>query len=158
MYIFNSSLHYLHEYPLWPCLRARTQLLLPHVQFRLIITATWIELVQNNFIIIPKIHNFPHGRLFIIFFTEDFESNKALSDEIIGQSPCGTLCILGYKICRHRLYTGCKGCRICGVFGFRHKRRTNTFIVYGERAKLFNLLMSDAVVISVFLALFHKSM
>ena len=44
------------------------------------------------------------------------------------------------QICRHRLYTGCKGCRIIGVSGFRHKRRTNPFSVYEERAQLFMAL------------------
>ena len=33
-------------------------------------------------------------------------------------------------------FTGGKGCRIIGVSGFRHKRRTNPFAVYEERAQL----------------------
>ena len=56
------------------------------------------------------------------FLMEDFLSNKDSSDEIIGQSPVGNFVNFAYKICRHRLYTGCKGCRIIGVCGFRHKR------------------------------------
>ena len=62
---------------------------------------------------------------------EDFLSNKDSSNP-----PWGTLWIFRYKICRHRLYTGCKGCRIIGVSGFRHKRRTRPFSVYEECAQL----------------------
>ena len=68
---------------------------------------------------------------------EGFQSTTALCDEITGQSPVGNI-VLRYKICRHRLYTGSKGCRIFGVSGFRLKRRTNTFSVYEERAQLAN--------------------
>ena len=68
---------------------------------------------------------------------EDFLSNKDSSDEIIGQSPVGNIVNLRYKICRDRLYTRCKGCRIIGVSGFRHKRRTRPFSVYEECAQLY---------------------
>ena len=85
----------------------------------------------------PKIHNFPTGD-YSVFFMEDFLSNKDLSDEIIGQSPVGNIVNLRYKLCRHRLYTGYKGCRIIGVSGFRHKRRTRPFSFYEECAQLIN--------------------
>ena len=75
-----------------------------------------------------------------VFFMEDFLSNKDSSDEIIGQSPVGNIFIyFAYKICRHRLYTGCKGCRIIGVCGYRHKRRTRPFSIYEECAQLFRM-------------------
>ena len=60
-----------------------------------------------------------------VFFMEGFLSNKDSSDEIIRQFPVGNTVNFAYKIGRHRLYTGCKGCRIIGVSGFRHKRGTN---------------------------------
>ena len=51
--------------------------------------------------------------------------------------------MLRYKICRHRLYTGCKGCKIIGVSGFRHKRRTRRFSVYEECAQLINRILRE---------------
>ena len=65
---------------------ARTQLAIPHIQFWMIITATWIKLVQINFIIIPKYTTF-HTGVYSVFLREDFQSNKDLSDEIIRQTP-----------------------------------------------------------------------
>ena len=83
-----------------------------------------------------KFTTFPTGD-YSVFFMEDFLSNKDSSDEIIGQSPVGNIVNLRYKTCRHRLiYTGDKGCRIIGVSGFRHKRRTRPFSVYEECAQL----------------------
>ena len=70
-----------------------------------------------------KFTTFPTGD-YSVFFMEDFLSNKDSSDEIIGQSPLGNIVNFAIKICRHRLYTGCKGCRIIGVSGIRKKRRT----------------------------------
>ena len=67
---------------------------------------------------------------------EDVLSNKDSSDEFIGQSPVGNIVNFAIKTCCHRLYTGCKGCRIIGVSGFLHKRRTRTFSVYRECAQL----------------------
>ena len=67
---------------------------------------------------------------------EDFLSNRDSSEEFIGQSPVGNIVNFAIKTCRHRLYTGCKGCRIIGVSGFRHKRRTRPFSVYEEYAQL----------------------
>ena len=76
------------------CDRARVRncqsvLSMPQIQFWMIITATWIELVKNKFIIIiiPKIHNFPHGRLFCISHKILRVTEIILSDEIIGQNP-----------------------------------------------------------------------
>ena len=82
-----------------------------------------------------KFTTFPMGD-YSVLFMEDFLSNKDSSDEIIEQSPVGNIANLRYKICRHRLYTGYKGCRIIGVSGFRHKRRTRPFSVYEECAQL----------------------
>ena len=82
-----------------------------------------------------KFTTFPTGD-YSVFFMEDFLSNKDSSDEIIGQFPVGNIVNLRYKICRHRLYTGYKGCRIIGVSGFCHKRRTRPFSVYEECAQL----------------------
>ena len=80
-----------------------------------------------------------HTGDYSVFFMKEFLSNKDSSDEIIGQSQVGNIVNFAYKICRHRLYTGCKGCRIIGVSGFRHKRRTRPFkfSVYEECAQLF---------------------
>ena len=83
-----------------------------------------------------KFTTFPTGH-YSVFLKEDCLSNKDSSDEIIGQSPVGNIVNFAFKICRHRLYTGCKGCRIIGVSGFRHKRRTRPFSVYEECAQLF---------------------
>ena len=69
---------------------------------------------------------------------EDFLSIKDSSDEFIGQSPVGKIVNFAIKTCRHRLYTGYKGCRIIGVSGFRHKRQIRPFSVYEECAQLFN--------------------
>ena len=85
-----------------------------------------------------KFTAFPTGD-YSVFSMEEFLGNKDLSDEIIGQSPVGNIVNCVYKICRHRFYTGCKGCRIIGVCGFRHKRRTRPFSVCEECAKLLNL-------------------
>ena len=97
------------------------------------------DLKRTNSIIISKSYRkfttFPTGD-YSLFFMEDFLSNKDSSAEIIGQSPVGNIVNFAYKICRHRLYTGCKGCRIIGVSGFRHKRRTRPFSVYEECAQL----------------------
>ena len=41
----------------------------------------------------------------------------------------GNIVNFAIKTCCHRLYTGCKGCRIIGVSGFCHKRRTCPFSV-----------------------------
>ena len=46
---------------------------------------------------------------------EDFLSNKDSSDGFIGQSPVRKMVNFAIKTCRHRLYTGYKGCRIIGV-------------------------------------------
>ena len=67
---------------------------------------------------------------------EDFLSNKDSSDEFIGQSPVGKIVNFAIKPCRHRLYTGYKGCMIIGVSGVRHKLRIRPFSVYGESAQL----------------------
>ena len=82
-----------------------------------------------------KCTTFPKGD-YTVFFMEDYLSNKDSSDAIIGLSPVGNL---AYKICRHRLYTGCKDRRIIGVSGFRHKRRKRPFSVYEECAQLSNV-------------------
>ena len=80
-----------------------------------------------------KFTTFPTGD-YSVCFMEDFLSNKDSSDGIIGQSPVGNIVNLRYKFCRHRLYTGYKGCR--SVSGFRHKRRTRPFSIYEKCAQL----------------------
>ena len=70
---------------------------------------------------------------------EDFLGNKDSSDEFIGQSPVGNIVHFAIKTCRHKLYTGYKGCRIIGVSEFRHKRRIRPFSVYKECAQLVNI-------------------
>jgi len=80
---------------------------------------------------------FPTGDYFV-FFVEDFLSNIDSSDKIIGQFPVGNIVNFAYEICRHRLYSWCKGCMIIGVCGFRHRRRTRPFSVHEECAQLFN--------------------
>ena len=103
---------------------ARRQLPIPHIQFRMIITATWKELVQY------------------VFFMEDFLSNKDSSDEIIGQFPVWNIGICDIKSAVIDFTQGTKGCRIIGVSGFRHKRRTRPFSVYEECAQLFTTNVS----------------
>ena len=67
------------------------------------------DLKRNSSIMISKSYQkfttFPTGD-YSVFFMEDCLSNKDSSDKIIGHSPVGTLWLLRYKICRHRLYTG----------------------------------------------------
>ena len=89
-------------------------------------------MIKNSY---RKFTTFPTGD-YSVFFMEDFLSNKDSFDKFIGQSPVGNIVMFAIKTCRHRLYTGCKGCRIIGVSWFRHKRRTRPFSVYEECAQL----------------------
>ena len=128
---------------LWPCVRAyataNTAHSIPNENHSdLKRTSSWFQNHTENSQLSPT------GD-YSVYFMEDFLSNKNSSDEIIGQSPVGNIVNFAYKICRHRLYTGCKGCKIIGVCGFRHKRRTRAFSVYEECAQLINFTPSFLV-------------
>ena len=130
--------------PLWLCVRAYATANTAHS----IPNDNHSDLKRTSLITISnpyrKFTTFPTGD-YSVYFMEDFLSNKDSSDKIIGQSPVGNIVNLRYNICRHRLYTGCKGCRIIGVSGFRHKRRTRPFSIYEECAQLVTNWIGDSV-------------
>ena len=88
-----------------------------------------------------KFTTFPTGD-YSVFFMEDFLRNKDSSEDIIGQSPYGEHCeFCDIESAVIDFYTqGCKGCRIIGVSGFRHKRLTRPFSVYEECVQLVRAL------------------
>ena len=90
VYLTASYITYIHAHCDRAC--ARTQLPIPHIQFRMIITATWKK--TTSIMISKSYRKFTtfHMGDYSVFFMEDFLSNKDSSDEIIGQSPCGEHC------------------------------------------------------------------
>ena len=112
-YLAVSYITYIHC-PLWPCMRAYATANTAHS----IPNDNHSDLKRTSSIMISKSYRkftiFLTGDCSVIFM-EDFISNKNLSDEIIVQSPVGNTVNFACKICHHRLYTGCKGCRIIGV-------------------------------------------
>ena len=98
---------------------ARTQLPIPHIQFRVIITTTWKELVHQWF------QNHTDGRLFCIFHGR-FSSNKDSSDEIIGQSPVGN--IVNFAIWKSAAIDLTQGAKVAGLSACPN------FVTNGEHA------------------------